>query len=144
MRRLRRGSGADFFDDFLLDGDGDVFVFDVEAEAVVEAHIEVGDVDEGEPGDEIAAPARVEELETGDEEEEGCDVVREAVFAGEEVKELTLDSAAAVLTFALAKLARLAEDLLVGDGPRGTGNRDGEKKKKSELVRKREGQHERF
>ena len=68
----------------------------------------------------------------------------EAVFAGEEVEELTLYGAAAVLTFALAKLAWLPEHLLVGDGPRGTGNGDGEKKEKRELVREREGQHKRL
>ena len=74
----------------MLDGDAYVLVFDVETQEVERAHIDVGDPYQGEPGDEVAAPAGVEQLEPHDEECECGDVVREAVLAGEEVKELSL------------------------------------------------------
>ena len=74
-----------------------VFMFDFEAQAVVDRHVNVGDEDEGEPCDEVAAPAGYEELEAGEEEEEGGDVMGEAVLAGEEVKEFPADEGLAVL-----------------------------------------------
>ena len=92
-------------------------MLDVEAQAVEEAHVDVGDPDEGEPGDEIAAPAFVEHLEPCDDEQECGDIVAEAVLAGEEIEKFAWDEAAAVLALVFAPVARLAEDLFMGDGP---------------------------
>lgn len=132
-------SGADFFLNFLFDGDGDVFVLDVEAEAVIEAHVDVGDVDQGEPADEVAAPAGIEELETCDEQEKGGDIVGEAVLAGEEVEELALGGGGAALASFFAELARLAKELLVRDGPGGAGDGNGEQNEVGELMTERKG-----
>ena len=122
------------FDLGLVYGYGYVFVLDVEAQAIEEAHVDVGNPDEGEPGDEIAAPALVEHLEARDEEEEGSDVVAEAVLAGEEVEEFARDKAAAVLALVFAPVARLAEDLFVGYSPGDACDRKGEDEKIGELA----------
>src|ERR1044072_559888 len=94
-----------------------LLALDVEAEAVVEAHVLVCDPDEREAADEIAAPVFVEQLVARNEEEEDCDVVAEAVFAGKEIEELPLVPAATILALAHAELTRLAEDLLVCHRP---------------------------
>ena len=101
----------------LFSGYDYVFVFDLEAQAVEDTHVDVCDPDEREPGDEVAAPACVEHLEAREDEEKGGDVVREAVLAGEEVEEFAGQEGLAVLRLALAELAWFAEDLLVRDGP---------------------------
>ena len=46
------GTGLHLLLDFLIDSDGDVLMLDVEPKAVEEAHVDVGDPDQGEPGDE--------------------------------------------------------------------------------------------
>src|SRR3981081_296222 len=58
-----------------------VLVLDVEAEAVENAHVLVGYPYEGEEGDEISTPSRIEHVETSDDQEHGRDVVTETVFA---------------------------------------------------------------
>jgi hypothetical protein len=109
-------------------------VLDVEAEAVEEAHVDVGDPDEGEPGDEIAAPSFVEHLEARDDEQECGDVVAEAVFAGEEIEKFARDEAAAVLALVFAPVAGLAEDFFVGDCPRDACDGKGEDEEIGELT----------
>jgi hypothetical protein len=109
-------------------------VFDIEAEAVEEAHVDVGDPDEGEPGDEIAAPSFVEHLEARDDKQEGGDVVAKAVFAGEEIEKFARDEAAAVLALVFAPVAGLAEDLFVGDGPGDAGHGKREDEEVGELL----------
>lgn len=57
---------------FLLDVvflglDLDMFVLDVESEAVIDAHVLVGHPDQAEEGEEVAAPVRVKELVSGDQ-----------------------------------------------------------------------------
>ena len=71
---------------FLL-ADFHLLVFDVEAQAVVDAHILVGNPDEAEEGDGIAAPVGIQEFEMCDDEEKGGYIMAEAIFAGEEVEE---------------------------------------------------------
>src|SRR4051812_24527300 len=103
--------------DLLLDGRLDLLALDVEAEAVVDAHVLVGDPDECEAPDEVAAPVLVEQPVARDEEEEDRHVVAEAVLAGKEVEEFSLVPAPALPTPAHTELPRLAEDLLVRHGP---------------------------
>ncbi len=78
-------------------------MLDIEAKAVEEAHVDVSHPDESEPGDEVSAPVVVEHLESGKDEEEGRDVVTEAVFAGEQVEELANKNWLAVWLFSLQK-----------------------------------------
>ena len=124
------------FDLGLVYGYGYVFVLDVEAQAVEETHVDIGNPDEGEPGDEIAAPAFVEHLKARDYQKKGGDVVAEAVFAREEVKEFARDEAAAVLALVFAPVARFAEDLFMGDGPCDACDRKGKNEEIGELALK--------
>src|SRR5580698_972314 len=93
----------------LFGGDSDVLVLDLKAQPIEDAHVNIGDPDEREPCDEVTAPAEVEHLEAGEDEEECGDVVREAVFAGEEIEELSRYERLAVLGALLAVFARLAK-----------------------------------
>lgn len=111
-------------------------MLDFEAKAIEEAHVEVGDPDEGELGDEVASPAIVEHLKTSDEQEDRCDVVAEAILAGKEVEEFSLSGRAAVLTLVFAPVARFAEDFFVGNGPGDGRDGKGEKEEVSELPLK--------
>jgi len=72
----------------LVYGDGYIFVFDIQAQTVEEAHVDVGYPDEREPSDQIASPALIEHVKAGDQQEEGCAVVTKAILAGEEIEEL--------------------------------------------------------
>ena len=53
----------------MLGLDFDLLVLDVEAKAVVDAHVLVGNPHEGEEGNEVSAPVGVKQLEAGDDEE---------------------------------------------------------------------------
>ena len=121
-----------------------VLVLDVETEAIEEAHVDVGDPDQGELGEHVAAPSCVQQLKVREDEEECSDVMAEAVLAGEEVEEFADVKGSLLLTLFLAELARLAEDLLVGHGPRGASDGQGEKQKKHKLVRKGDGENARL
>ena len=121
----------------LIDGDGDVLVLDVEAKAIEEAHIHVGQPDERELRQHITAPPRIEEREARDDEHQRGDVVAEAVFAGEKIEKFALCEAVTVLALALAPFARLAKDFLVRDRPGGTGDRQRQQHQVSELIRQR-------
>ncbi len=132
LGRSRLG-GFDLFLFGLLGGDDYVFVFYLEAKPVEDAHVDVGDPDQRKPGDEVAAPAFIEHLESGEDEEERGNVVREAVLAGEEIEEFSGGQLLAVFGFALAELAWFAEDLFVRDGPGGTGDRQGQEQQVGEL-----------
>ena len=109
-------------------------MLDVQAQTIEEAHIDVGDPNEREPGDQVASPALVKHLEAGDNEEESCDVVAEAVLAGEEVEELSRDESAATLATVFAPLARLTEDLFVSYSPGNACDREREDNEIGELA----------
>ena len=125
--------GCDLLLHGLFGGDGDILMLDLQPKPVEDAHVNVGHPDQGEPGDEVASPAQEEHLEAGDDEKEERDVVREAVLAGEEVKEFSPGQRLAALRLFLAELTRFAKDLFMRNGPRSAGDRDGQEQKKSEL-----------
>jgi hypothetical protein len=60
-----------------------LFLFDVEAEVVVDTHVLIGDPNEGEQGDQVSTPVNVQKFEAGYDQEKCGDVVAEAIFAGE-------------------------------------------------------------
>jgi hypothetical protein len=70
--------------------DLDALTLDVEPQASKNAHINVGHPDEREPGDEISAPAVKQQLISGQPDERRGDVMTEAVFAGKQVEEFSL------------------------------------------------------
>ena len=73
-------------------------------------------------------------MKTRNDEQERGDVVAEAVFAGEEVEKFARYKAAAVLALIFAPVARLAEDLFVGDGPGDAGHGKREDEEVGELL----------
>jgi len=92
-------------------------VLNVEAQPVEEAHIDIGHPYKREPCNDVTAPALIQHSEAKGPNGQGSDVVREAVLAGEQVKEFPLGGPVRLLAFAFAELAWLAKNLLVGDGP---------------------------
>ena len=122
----------------LLDGDRDVLMFDLEPQPVEAAHVDVGDPDESEPRNDVPTPTDIDELKLQEEQGEGCDVMREAVLAGEEVEEFSLRQGSRVFAATFAGFPRLAEDLFMGNGPRSAGNRQREQQEKAKLVRQRD------
>src|SRR6185503_19835568 len=93
-----------------------------EAEPAEQAHVQVGDPYQGEPGDEIAAPAGVEEGKAGHDQRGDRDVVAETVLAGEEIKVFFPGQARSAPALLRAPLSRIAENLFMGNGPADTGD----------------------
>ncbi len=110
---------------------------DIESQVGVNAHVLVGDPDEREEGDQVAAPIVEQQLVMGKEEEKCRDVMAEAEFAGEEEEKLSARRAGMALTLADAIFAGLAEDLFMRYGPGDAGNGEGKRKKPYELQRER-------
>jgi len=103
----------------------------------VNAHVLVGDPDEREEGDQVAAPVREQQLVMREDKEKCRYIMAEAEFAGKEEKEFAARGIGMALTLADAIFARLAEDLFMCDGPGDAGNGQGERKKPYELQRER-------
>lgn len=117
--------------------DFDAVFADIETQVSVNAHVLIGNPDEREKGDEIAAPVVEEKLVAGKDEEKRGYIVAEAEFAGEEEEKLAASGVGMALTLADAVFAGLAEDLFMRHGPGDAGNRERERKKPHELQRER-------
>lgn len=117
--------------------DLDAILADIEPQVGVNAHVLVGDPDEREESDQVAAPIVEQQLVMGEHEEKRRDVMAEAEFAGKEEKKLAARGAGMALTLANAIFARLAEDLFMRDGPGDAGDGKRERKKPYELQRER-------
>jgi hypothetical protein len=90
----------------LIDGSGllrnrKIFGFDFESQAVVGAHVHVGDPDQREFRDDKPAPSSIEHLKPGEEQEQCGHVVTGAVLAGEQIEEFSLIETLAVLALLL-------------------------------------------
>src|SRR6185503_13406995 len=96
-------------------------------------HVDVGDEHQREERDDVAAPVVEPQVIAGQDQEPDCHVMAEAVFAGEEIEELAFGDRFSVPAARHAVLARLPENLLVGDGPGDTRNRDGEDEEHRDL-----------
>ena len=117
--------------------DFDTILADIETQASVNAHILIGNPNQREKGDEVAAPVIIEKLIAGDDEKKRRHVVAEAEFAGEEEEKLAANGIGIALTLANAIFARLTEDFFMGHGPGDAGNGDRERKEPYELQRER-------
>lgn len=141
LRRDLRQPKSGGLDLGLVDRNGYVLMFDIEAKTVEEAHIDICDPDQREPRNQVAAPTQVEHLKPGDDEEQNRDVVAETVLAGEEIEELSSNERTAVLTAVLAPIAGFAEDFFVGHGPRNARNWKREQEEVSDLAGKTHQHH---
>ena len=117
--------------------DLDAVFADIEPQVGVNAHVLVGDPDEREERDQVAAPIVKQQLVMREKKEERGHVMAEAEFAGKEEEKFAAGRTGMPLTLADTIFARLAEDLFVGHGPGDAGNRERERKKPYELQRKR-------
>jgi len=117
--------------------DFDTIFPDVEAQAGVNAHILVGDPDQREKCDEVAAPVIEEKLVMSEEKEKCRYVMAEAEFASEKEEELAAGRIWMTLTLADAIFAGLAKDFFMRYRPGDTGNRERKRKKPNELQRER-------
>src|ERR1035438_6746245 len=81
------------------------------------AHVQIGHRCQRESRDQIASPIIKQQLIARDVQEDGRDVVAEAILAREKIKELPLDNPAALLALRNAPLAGLAKDVFVRDSP---------------------------
>ena len=108
---------------------------DIEPQVGVNAHVLVGNPDQRETADQVAAPVIEKELVMGDEEEEDRYVMAEAEFAGKEKIKFTAKCFRIAFTLADAVFARLAEDFFMGDRPGNAGNRDSQREQPHNLQR---------
>src|SRR5207248_8512837 len=107
---------------------------DVHAQAVVEVEVGIGDEDQGEEGEDVAAPVVKEQAELCDDQKENRHVVAEAVFAGEDVEELFLEEGAAILASVVAPITGLAEEFFEDHRARDAGDGDREDQQPEKLV----------
>lgn len=113
--------------------DLDAFFANIEPQMRVHAHVLVGHPDQSKAADQISAPVRVEQLVARDDEKESCHVMAEAIFTSENEEELPDPEAAVLLAFADAVIARLAEDLFMGNGPGDAGDGNGQQEQPDDL-----------
>ena len=73
---------------FLLGFDLNAFMLDIKAQAVIDAHVLVGNPHQSKKGDEVATPVRIEQLVASDDEEKDSDVMAETVLAGKNIENL--------------------------------------------------------
>ena len=98
---------------------------DIEPHVGIDAHVLVGNPDQGKAGNEVAAPIVIEQLVAGDKEKENGHIMAEAIFAGKNIKKLAQEITALAIALPQAKLAGLAEYFFMrhrpGNGPNGDG-----------------------
>jgi hypothetical protein len=117
--------------------DFDAVFTDIEPQVGVDAHVLVGNPDECEKGDQVAAPIIEQQLVMREKEEERGYVMAEAEFASEEEEKLAAYRVGMDLTLTDAIFARLAEDFFMGDGPGDAGDGEREREEPYELQRER-------
>jgi hypothetical protein len=97
---------------------------DVQSQAVIDAHVLIGDPNQRQPRDQITSPIAEQQFVSREKNEDDRDVMTEAIFARKQIKEFSCVPSAAILTAALTVFARLAKDLFVRDGPRHASDRN--------------------
>src|SRR5690242_2936380 len=98
------------------------FLLQIQPQVPVEAHVLVGDPDQGKAADDVPSPILVEQLVARDADKERGYVVAEAILASEQKEKFAAQIAAGFLALPLTILTRLAENLLVGDRPGNAGD----------------------
>ena len=99
---------------------------DLEPEPAERAHIDVRHPHQGEACDQVSPPVVEQQTIASHQQDDGCDVMAEAVFTREDVEELSRDEPTARLAPRQTPLARFTEDFFVRDGPRNARDWKGE------------------
>ena len=115
----------------------DPFGLDFEPQAIVDAHILICYPDQREQRNQVSAPVGEQQFESSDEQEQGGNVMAEAVLAGEEIEEFSLVPAKAVVTATFAVLAWFAKDFFVRHGPGNARDRNCQHKQFDDLQPQR-------
>lgn len=110
---------------------------DVQAKMRVNTHVLVGDPDQREKGDQVAAPIVEEKFVTREHEEKRGHIMAEAEFASKEEEELAACRIGMALTLADTIFARLTENFFMRHGPGDAGDGERKRKKPYELQRER-------
>lgn len=95
----------------------DAFFFDVYSDEGIEAHVDIGDPHQRKARYDVSTPVVNQQGEAGEDQHQDGDVVAEAIFAREEVKELPDQDVPALLAHPYKIGPRLAKYFLMGDGP---------------------------
>ena len=106
---------------------------DIETQVGVNAHVLIGDPDEREEGDQVAAPVVEQQLVMREEKEKGRHIMAEAEFAGKQEEKLAACRIGMDLTLTDAIFARLTEDFFMRHRPGDAGDGESERKKPYEL-----------
>jgi hypothetical protein len=118
----------------LIRRDRHILMLDLKPEPVEEAHIHIGHPDQRKLRHQVPPPPRIQHLEPHHHKEKRSHIVREAVFAREQVKELPLHHRLAGLALLLAELPRLAKHLFMRHRPRHARDWNRQKKQKPGLL----------
>jgi hypothetical protein len=101
----------------LLDGNLDAILLQLQADTGIDIHVDISHPDQGKAADKVTAPVLIKKFKARNEQEEDGDVVAEAIFAGEQIKELAFEKLVTVLTAIRTVFARLPKDFFMCDRP---------------------------
>lgn len=110
------------------------FTLDIGADQQKKAHINIGDPDQGEPGNKIASPVREQKMKSGDDQEQCGDIKAKTIFAGKQVEEFTPQEGSGALALSFAIFPGFKKDLFVGHRPGDTGDGNGKDKEPGKLC----------
>ncbi len=110
------------------------FLVNIDPSALVQVHVQVRDPHQGSKAEQVTAPVIEHEAKLEEQKENERTPVREAVLAGEQVKELALGKPAACLALEGAVIGEFAKHLLMSDGPGRPGDGNGQQKELDDLI----------
>jgi len=99
----------------------------------VEAHVLVGDPDQGKAANQVSAPVIEKKFIARDEEKEDGYVVAEAVFASKYKEQLPAEQMRARLALSFAEFPRFTKDFFMRQRPRNAGNGKGQQSQPDDL-----------
>ena len=105
----------------------------VQAQMCVEAHILIGNPDQGKAANQVSAPVIEQEFVAREPQKKDCHVVAEAVFTGKNKKELAPEKSRVPLALVDTIVAGLFEDLFMGHRPRNGSDGKGQQKQPDDL-----------
>src|SRR5437660_267410 len=79
----------------------------LDAQAGVKVHVDVGHPDQAEKAQDVSAPIIQQQLEAGEDQEERCHIKAEAELAGEQIEEFAQENVAAGEAATFTEVARL-------------------------------------
>lgn len=106
------------------------FFPEVETKPAEDSHVNVCHPDQRKTGNQIPSPIGKQKLVASDDQEEGSNVVAEAVFASEQVEKFAFEDETAGLAVRDAEFMEFAYDFFMRDGPRNGCNGESDDKQR--------------